>query len=103
VDSKLLHTSLAGFAIRETAEWKKHAADLEMEMIKRGMIFEVKIGPKVRQSFPFRMDGTASRCRHDAARSTAFSASTTAADLLGETSSLSIQPPALDIIGSVCI
>jgi hypothetical protein len=41
VDSKLLHTSLAGFAIRETAEWKKHAADLEMEMIKRGMIFEV--------------------------------------------------------------
>jgi hypothetical protein len=99
VDSKLLHT---GFAIRETAEWKKHAADLEMEMLSLE-IFEVKIGPKVRQSFPYRMDGTASRCRHDAARSTAFSASTTAADLLGETSSLSIQPPALDIIGSVCI
>jgi hypothetical protein len=32
-----------------------------------------------------------------------FSASTTAADLLGETSSLSIEPPASDIIGSVCI
>ena len=93
------------FRVRETAEWKTHAADLEMEMIKRGMIFEVirLIGPKVRQSFPYRMDGTASRCRHDAARSTAFSASTTAADLLGETSSLSIQPPAVDIIGSVCI
>ena len=29
------------FRVRETAEWKKHAADLEMEMIKRGMIFEV--------------------------------------------------------------
>ena len=24
------------FRVRETAEWKKHAADLEMEMIKRG-------------------------------------------------------------------
>jgi hypothetical protein len=29
------------FRVRETAEWKKHATDLEMEMIKRGMIFEV--------------------------------------------------------------
>jgi hypothetical protein len=29
------------FRVRETAEWKKHAADLEMEMIKRRMIFEV--------------------------------------------------------------
>ena len=29
------------FRVRETTEWKKHAADLEMEMIKRGMIFEV--------------------------------------------------------------
>jgi Arc/MetJ-type ribon-helix-helix transcriptional regulator len=29
------------FRVRETAEWKNHAADLEMEMIKRGMIFEV--------------------------------------------------------------
>jgi hypothetical protein len=29
------------FRVRETAEWKQHAADLEMEMIKRGMIFEV--------------------------------------------------------------
>jgi hypothetical protein len=28
-------------SVRETAEWKTHAADLEMEMIKRGMIFEV--------------------------------------------------------------
>jgi hypothetical protein len=28
------------FRVRETAEWQ-HAADLEMEMIKRGMIFEV--------------------------------------------------------------
>jgi hypothetical protein len=59
------------FRVCETAEWKQHAADLEMEMIKRGMIFEVitVIGPKVRQSFPYRMDEAASWCRHDAARS----------------------------------
>jgi len=29
------------FRVRETQDWKKHAADLEMEMIRRGMIFEV--------------------------------------------------------------
>ncbi len=29
------------FRVRETAEWKKHAAELEAEMLKRGMFFEV--------------------------------------------------------------
>jgi hypothetical protein len=29
------------FRVRETPEWKKHAADLESEMLKRGMFFEV--------------------------------------------------------------
>jgi hypothetical protein len=29
------------FQVRETPEWKKHAADLEVEMIRRGMIFDV--------------------------------------------------------------
>jgi hypothetical protein len=29
------------FRVRETSEWKKHAADLEAEMLKRGMFFEV--------------------------------------------------------------
>ncbi len=29
------------FRVRETPEWKMHAADLEAEMLKRGMIFEV--------------------------------------------------------------
>jgi hypothetical protein len=29
------------FRVRETPEWKKHAADLEVEMIRRGMIFDV--------------------------------------------------------------
>ena len=29
------------FRARETHEWKLHAADLEAEMLKRGMLFEV--------------------------------------------------------------
>jgi hypothetical protein len=29
------------FRVRETPDWKKHAADLELEMLKRGMRFEV--------------------------------------------------------------
>jgi hypothetical protein len=29
------------FRVRETPEWRKHAADLEAEMLKRGMMFEV--------------------------------------------------------------
>jgi hypothetical protein len=29
------------FCIRETTEWKTHAADLESEMLNRGMFFEV--------------------------------------------------------------
>jgi len=29
------------FRDRETPDWKKHAAELEAEMIKRGMLFEV--------------------------------------------------------------
>jgi hypothetical protein len=29
------------FWVRETREWKKHAANLEVEMIRRAMIFDV--------------------------------------------------------------
>jgi hypothetical protein len=29
------------FRVRETPDWKNHAADLEAEMLKRGMMFEV--------------------------------------------------------------
>jgi hypothetical protein len=29
------------FRVRETPDWKKHADDLEAEMTKRGMIFDV--------------------------------------------------------------
>jgi hypothetical protein len=31
----------ARFRVRETPEWKLHAADLETEMLGRGMMFEV--------------------------------------------------------------
>jgi hypothetical protein len=29
------------FRVRETPEWKLHAADLEAEMLKRGMVFKL--------------------------------------------------------------
>jgi hypothetical protein len=29
------------FWVRETSEWKQHAADLETEMLRRGMVLEV--------------------------------------------------------------
>jgi hypothetical protein len=29
------------FRVHETPDWKKHAADLEAEMLKRGMIFSI--------------------------------------------------------------
>jgi len=29
------------FMVRDTPDWKKHASDLEAEMLRRGMIFEV--------------------------------------------------------------
>ena len=29
------------FRVRETSKWKKHAADLKTEMLRRGMMFEV--------------------------------------------------------------
>ena len=31
----------ARFKVRDTPEWKKHAADLESEMLRRGMMFTV--------------------------------------------------------------
>jgi hypothetical protein len=41
------------FRIRETPEWKTHAADLETEMIRRGMIFEVIDWSGGQASLPF--------------------------------------------------
>jgi hypothetical protein len=35
------HGEETRFRVRETPDWIKHAADLENEMLKRGMFFEV--------------------------------------------------------------
>ena len=40
-DALRAHGEEPRFRIRETPDWKKHAADLEIEMIRRGMIFDV--------------------------------------------------------------
>ena len=41
------------FRVRETPDWKKHAADLEAEMIKRGMTFEVIDWSEDQTTLPF--------------------------------------------------
>ena len=41
------------FKVRETPEWKKHAADLEAEMLKRGMFFEVIDWSEDQATLPF--------------------------------------------------
>jgi hypothetical protein len=41
------------FRIRETSEWKTHAADLEAEMLSRGMIFEVIDWSEGQATLPF--------------------------------------------------
>lgn len=41
------------FRVRETPDWKKHAADLEAEMLKRGMIFNVIDWHEGQATLPF--------------------------------------------------
>jgi hypothetical protein len=41
------------FRVRETPEWKKHAADLEAEMLRRGMIFETIDWSEDQATLPF--------------------------------------------------
>ena len=41
------------FKVRETPDWKKHAANLEAEMLKRGMIFEVIDWDEGQEKLPF--------------------------------------------------
>ena len=40
------------FRVRETPEWKEHAADLEMEMLRRGMIVDVIDCRRIRERCP---------------------------------------------------
>src|SRR5882757_2674131 len=41
------------FRVRETPEWKKHAADIEAEMLKRGMMFNVIDWHEGQAALPF--------------------------------------------------
>jgi hypothetical protein len=41
------------FKVRDTSEWKKHAADLEAEMLRRGMGFEVIDWHEGQDKLPF--------------------------------------------------
>jgi hypothetical protein len=41
------------FRVRETPDWKKHAADLESEMLKRGMVFSVIDWHEGQTTLPF--------------------------------------------------
>jgi hypothetical protein len=41
------------FRVRETPDWKRHAAELESEMLKRGMFFDVIDWPEDQASLPF--------------------------------------------------
>jgi hypothetical protein len=43
----------ARFRVRETPDWKKHASELETEMLKRGMFFEVIDWSEDQASLPF--------------------------------------------------
>jgi hypothetical protein len=43
----------ARFRVRETPDWKKHAADLESEMVRRGMLFEVIDWDEGQAKLPF--------------------------------------------------
>ncbi|MBR1213967.1 hypothetical protein [Bradyrhizobium sp. JYMT SZCCT0180] len=49
------------FKVRDTPDWNKHAADLEAEMLKRGMNFSVSNGTRAKRSF--RSIGQAGRVR----------------------------------------
>jgi hypothetical protein len=52
-DAEELENAEPRFRVRATPEWKKHAADLESEMLKRGMIFEVIDWDEGQEKLPF--------------------------------------------------
>jgi hypothetical protein len=52
-DAQELENAEPRFRVRETPEWKKHAADLESEMLKRGMMFEVIDWDEGQEKLPF--------------------------------------------------
>ena len=45
------------FRVRETGDWKLHAAELETEMLERGMMLTLSIGQKIRRGYRSRNEG----------------------------------------------
>ena len=43
----------ARFRVRETLDWKRHAADLEVEMLRRGMTFDIIDWSEDQATLPF--------------------------------------------------
>jgi len=41
------------FRVRDTPDWKKHAADLETEMLRRGMLFSIIEWHEGQEKLPF--------------------------------------------------
>jgi hypothetical protein len=41
------------FRVRETADWKSHAANLEVEMLRRGMTFDIIDWSEDQATLPF--------------------------------------------------
>ena len=52
-DALKRHGTENRFRVRETAEWKLHAAELETEMLMRGMMFEVIDWSEDQATLPF--------------------------------------------------
>jgi hypothetical protein len=48
----------ARFRVRETLDWRRHAGELESEMLRRGMFFDVIDWSEERASLPFDEAGT---------------------------------------------
>jgi hypothetical protein len=57
----------ARFRVRETPEWKLHAAELETEMLNRGMFFDVIDWSEDRATLRSRNDGRGLRSATEAA------------------------------------
>jgi hypothetical protein len=52
-DALKAQSGASRFRVRQTPEWKAQAADLELEMLKRGMFFDVIERSEDQASLPF--------------------------------------------------
>ena len=52
-DAQEMYGQDPSFRVRDTANWRRHAADLETEMLRRGMTFEVIDWHEGQEKLPF--------------------------------------------------